>query len=117
MPTRGLLLVLLCVALLAIGQLLFKLSAAQWRVEGWSLATAANLISPIFLLAVGLYGVATVLWIFALRSVPLTTAFPLYALTFVIVPILAHFFVGEPLSARTMVGAAIIVAGIAVSVT
>ena|SRR5689334_20199460 len=116
MTSRGLVLVLSCVLLLAVGQVLFKHAAQQWRVEGWSLATLRNLLSPALLIAMVLYAAATLLWILALRTLPLTTAFPLYALTFVIVPVLAHFFANEPLSARTIAGAVVIVIGVAISV-
>ena len=116
MPLRGLLLALGCVALLAVGQLLFKSAAQQWRVEGWSLATVSSLVSAPLVAAVALYALATVLWVLTLRMVPLTTAYPLYALTFVIVPVLAHYFADEPLSPRSMIGAAVIVAGVLISV-
>jgi drug/metabolite transporter (DMT)-like permease len=116
MPLRGVILVLTCVALLAAGQLLFKFSATQWRVDGVSWSTLRSLFSPVFVLALAIYGVATILWVFALRTMPLTVAFPLYALTFVIVPLLAHWFVGEPLKPGMLIGGAIIVAGVLVAV-
>ena len=112
---RGVILVLVCVALLAAGQLLFKLAAAQWSVDGLSWSTLRSLFSPVFLLALAIYAVATVLWVFALRTLPLTVAFPLYALTFVIVPLLAHWFGGEPLKLNTLVGGGVIVAGVLIA--
>ena len=116
MPLRGLLLALGCVTLLAVGQLLFKSAAQQWRIDGWSLTTFSSLLSAPLIAALALYSLATLLWVLTLRMVPLTTAYPLYALTFVIVPVLAHYFAGEPLSTRSMIGAAVIVAGVVISV-
>jgi len=115
-PTRALLLTLLCVTLLAAGQMLFKVAAAQWRIAGWTWATVEGFLSPALLVALALYAVATVLWVFVLRSVPLTVAFPLYALVFVLVPLGAHFVLGEDFSWNTIVGGAIIVLGVAIAV-
>ena len=115
MTTRWLLLTLLCVALIAAGQLLFKVAAAQWRVDGWSLATARGFLSPAMLLALTLYALATVLWVLVLRAVPLSIAFPLYALVFLLVPLAAQVFLGEPLTLNTLIGGAIIVIGVVVA--
>jgi drug/metabolite transporter (DMT)-like permease len=45
----------------------------------------------------------------------LRIAYPVSALGFVIVPILGHHFLGETFSARTVIGALVIIAGIAIS--
>jgi drug/metabolite transporter (DMT)-like permease len=116
MALRWLLLTLLCAALLAVGQMLFKSAAGQWRVDGWSWSTVSALFSPAFIAALLLYAVVTVLWVAILRAVPLSLAFPVYALTFLFVPLMAHFVGGEPISLRTLVGGAIIVIGVIVSV-
>ena len=116
MSIRWLLLTLLCVALIAAGQILFKVAAAQWRIDGWSWSTVRAFLSPTMVLALVVYGVTTVLWVFILRSVPLATAFPLYALVFVLVPLAAHFVLGEPWSWNAMIGALVIMAGVAIAV-
>jgi drug/metabolite transporter (DMT)-like permease len=105
-----------CVLLLAIGQVLFKIAAGGWRVEGWSLATLRNFLSPPMLVALAVYAIATFAWVFVLRYVPLGAAYPLFSLAFVVTPLLAHFALGEPLAVRTLVGAAIIVIGVVVAV-
>ena len=116
MTARGIVIVLACVAMIAVGQVLFKSAAGQWRVQGWSWVSLRTLFSPSLVLALFIYATATVLWVFALRSIPLSVAYPLFALTFVVVPLLAFALQGEPLSARTFVGAAIIIVGVLVSV-
>jgi drug/metabolite transporter (DMT)-like permease len=112
MSSRGVLLVLACVALIGVGQLLFKAAASQWRIDAGAWIAVRSLLSPAFIAALFIYGCATLLWVFALRTVPLGAAFPLYALTFLIVPVLAHFFAGEPLSVSTLVGGLVIMAGV-----
>jgi drug/metabolite transporter (DMT)-like permease len=116
MSTRWFLLTLLCVVLIAVGQLLFKSAAGQWRVEGWSWATLRSLLSPALLLALALYGLTTVLWVFVLRSAPLSIAYPLYALVFLLVPILEHFVFGETLTWNSLVGGAVIMLGVMIAI-
>jgi drug/metabolite transporter (DMT)-like permease len=116
MSLRSILLTLSCVVLIAIGQLLFKTAAAQWRVEGWSWATLTGFVSPVMLLALFIYGFATLLWVYVLRTVPLATAYALFSLAFLIVPVLAWLVLGERISANTLLGGAIIVVGVIVAV-
>jgi drug/metabolite transporter (DMT)-like permease len=116
MPIRSILLTLFCVLLIAIGQLLFKTAAAQWRIDGWSWTTVREFLSPAMVVAFVVYGFATVLWIYVLRTVPLATAYTLFSLAFLIVPMLAYFILGERLSANTLVGGAIIVVGVIIAV-
>ncbi|MEP7276474.1 MAG: EamA family transporter [Betaproteobacteria bacterium] len=115
MPPRWILLTLACVLLLAVGQLLFRVAAQQWHVEGWSLATARSFLSPTMLAALAIYGAATVLWVLVLRTTPLTLAYSLFALAFVVTPLMAHFVLGEPMGARTLIGAVIIVVGVVIA--
>jgi drug/metabolite transporter (DMT)-like permease len=116
MSTRWLLLTLLCVVLIAAGQMLFKVAAAQWRIDGWSWSTARGFLSPAMVLALILYGMTTVLWVFILRTVPLSAAFPVYALVFVLVPVAAHFLLNEPWSWNALVGGAVILLGVIIAV-
>src|SRR4029453_4495129 len=115
MPARWILLTLACVFLPAVAQLLFKSAAEQWQVDGWTWATVRGFLQPAMLAALALYAFATVLWGFVLRTVPLTLAYSLFALAFVITPLLAHFVLGEPLGARTLIGSALIVTGVVIA--
>ena len=76
----------------------------------------SNFLSPLMIAALVLYGVATVLWVYVLRTVPLSAAYAVFALAFLIVPLLAHFVLDEPLSANVLIGGVIIVVGILVAV-
>ena len=116
MPLRSLLLTVLCVLMIAVGQLMFKSAAAQWKFDGLTWASAVNFLSPLMIAALVLYAVATVLWVYVLRTVPLSAAYSVFAFAFIIVPVLAHFVLDEPLSAKVLVGGAIIVAGIFVAI-
>jgi drug/metabolite transporter (DMT)-like permease len=116
MPARSLLLTLACVVLIAIGQLLFKSAAGQWRVDGWSWSTLRGFLSPVMLVALVIYAAATLLWVFVLRTVPLSSAYAIFSLAFLIVPVLAWMFLGETLSLNTLAGGAIIVVGVIIAV-
>ena len=54
MSTRWLLLTLLCVVLIAAGQMLFKVAAAQWRIDGWSWCAMARAVCWIGTASLGL---------------------------------------------------------------
>ncbi len=116
MTPRSILLTLICVVLIAIGQLMFKSAAGQWRIDGWSWATVRGFLSPTMLAALAIYAGATLLWVFVLRTVPLGTAYSLFSLAFLIVPVLAWAILGEQISVNTLVGSVVIVAGVIIAV-
>ncbi len=98
---------------IAIGQILFKI--ASGRIEKFDLSTVFGLaLDPVFMLALGLYGATTLLWVFVLRSVPLSIAYSFMGITYVAVPVLSMLFLGEGLSWRSFVGAAMIIGGVIV---
>jgi undecaprenyl phosphate-alpha-L-ara4N flippase subunit ArnE len=102
--------------MIAVGQLLFKSAATQWRIDGWSWATARGFLSPAMLVALVVYAGATLLWVYVLRTVPLSTAYSVFALAFLIVPILARLFLGEAITTQTLAGGALIVLGVFIAV-
>jgi len=100
--------VLGCVALIAVGQLLFKYSAgrADGRGGWWGLVS-----DPYLILAGFIYVGATLLWVMQLKAVPLNRAYPLFALAFVLVPLLSHWVFGERLTLPYLAGSVLIIAG------
>lgn len=98
------------IGLLAAGQILFKHAATGIRWEH-----PATLLSWPLFIALLVYALATVGWVFILSRLPLSVAFPFYGLTFLIVPALAWFFLQEPLRMQTMLGGALIMIGVVVS--
>lgn len=103
---------LACMAALAAGQVLFKLSARHVAGAGGMAAFTQLFSYPWFLLCLALYGGATLLWVWILRKVPLTAAYPFYALTFLLVPLLGTLFLGERVDTNYWLGVALIMAGI-----
>jgi len=117
MSVKGFTLVLACVVLIGVGQILFKSAALQLRFDGGAWTALRSAASVSLVVALATYALATVLWLLALRSTPLSIAFPVYALTFAIVPLLAHAFLGETVGWRTFAGAVVIILGVAISVS
>lgn len=96
--------------LLSLGQILFK-----WTSAGLSLKDPHSLLSPSLFAGLVIYGIATVMWILVLKRMPLSLAFPFYGLTFLLVPVLAHYLLGERIGYQTLIGGAIIMAGVFVA--
>ena len=99
--------------LISVGQILFKLTSARAGGADFT-GLLAVLLDPYLLAAIAIYGFGTLVWIYVLKSAPLTVAYPFMALTFCVVPLLAWSLLGETLSLRTMIGAGLIVAGLLV---
>lgn len=104
---------ILCVVGLAIGQILFKVSATSLSVTGsfFSLRTAATLFA-----AMTLYAITSVAWVWVLQKVELGKVYPLMALAFVLVPLGSYFIFGERFQFQYFVGVTFIIIGIVVAV-
>ena len=114
MSTPLFLLTLTTVIGLSGGQILFKLAAEAMNDDG---PIGFSSVRNVYLLsALLVYGLSTALWIAVLRQAPLRLAYPFVAIAFVLVPIFAHWFLGEPLRWQSFVGAGLIGVGIWISV-
>ena len=103
-------------ALLAAGQTLFMVAALKLKGAGGASTDLLSLAAiPSFWLALALYGLGTLLWIFILQTVPLSRAYPFMALAFVMVPLMAMLFFAERLNLTYTVGTVLIVAGVLVT--
>ena len=98
-----------CVVVMAIGQVLFKQVAVNYnKVGSWFDASVLGVLA----IAGTLYVISTALWVWALRDVAISRAYPVFALGFVIVPLLGAWLFGETLSWKFFVGLALIVIGV-----
>lgn len=89
------------------GQVLFKLAA-----NGLNLGQPKTFLSLPLVLALAVYGVATLMWLLVLARLPLSIAFPFYGLTFLLVPVWAAIFLGETLRVHTLLGGFVILVGV-----
>ena len=108
------LLALLTAFFMACGQMLFKFGAENWSgnsIAEWFWSFLSN---PFLMAAIFLYSLTIVIWIFVLRTLPLSIAYPLTALSYVIVPVLSYFFIHEKITLQTAIGGLFIILGIIV---
>jgi drug/metabolite transporter (DMT)-like permease len=102
----------ICVLAITAGQLLFKRLGLDIQ-DGAALLSFR--VAAVAVAAFTIYGAATVLWIYLLRFVALRDAYVFMALSFVLVPLAAHFFFGEELTPGSIAGALLVVSGIVVT--
>jgi drug/metabolite transporter (DMT)-like permease len=100
------------------GQLIIKARSARHAAEpsgGTEGYLRAMLLDPFVLSGLLAAGFAAICWILAVRQLPLAFAYPMMALTFVLVPLGASILFDEPLSLVRSAGLALIVAGVAIN--
>jgi drug/metabolite transporter (DMT)-like permease len=96
-------------------EVLLKVGASETRrVEGWEWTGLMSLASMWIWLAIVLVILSFLCWIYVLRHIPLSIAFPLSNVVHVLVPLSCWIFLGELISATRWCGIAIVVFGLAV---
>ena len=108
-------LMILTPIMIAFGQILFKMTGDKLATTGAPFYT--SFYDPIFISSLALYGLATLLWIYVLKTAPLSYAYPFMALSFVIVPLLAAFYLKEPVTLKYAFGTGLIVLGLIIAQT
>lgn len=91
-----------------LGQVLLKAGAGG---EGGFLA---QLFRPATMVGLVCYGGAALLYIVALRRIPMSVALPCTAASYVVIALVGHFAFGEALGAQKVLAIALISAGVVV---
>ena len=100
---------------LAGGPVLFKLAALRFTPAArWTDNVVSLALNPYLVIAVLLYALLSVVWVWVLTFVPLSIAYPFVALTFVLTVASGALLFGEPVTVRLMLGGAMIIAGLIV---
>ena len=109
------LLLLTSVALTAVAQILFK-SAIRAMPRDADLLSflQAVLLSPTVLLGILLFGLGFLIWLVALRDLPVSRAYAFVAFGIVLVTLFGHLFLRESIPLSGGVGMALVVTGLAV---
>lgn len=106
------LLVLIQCILLASGQALLKNALNKVPHVEWSWSFFASQITNWWFLAAGLtLGAATVLWLYILRKYPLSQAYPMTSLSYVVNIFIAMIFFGESVPLSHWIGVLLVVVG------
>lgn len=105
---------LISVALGSIGQLILKIGSAEVRTGGGIWATVLTLINLKIITAICCFVISMFLWIFVLRKMELSLAYPMVSLGYIFVMMLSFYFLQEQLSLTKFLGTGLIVAGVVV---
>lgn len=103
---------IICVICIAIGQILFKLSASslQRTSSFFNLSTVLPLV-----FALALYGLTTIAWVWVLQNLELGRIYPLMALTFILVPLGSYLIFKERFRTQYFFGIFMIITGIVIT--
>ena len=110
----AILLVLACTLLVAIAQYLIKLGANRLSHAGLVATMIGIFTIPQLFAGYCLYGIFTVLFVYALRHGELSVLYPLISLSYVWVTITAVLAFHESVNPFKIIGVAVIILGVAV---
>jgi multidrug transporter EmrE-like cation transporter len=105
------------VLLNAIAQLLLKagtnvlgvitLTRDNWAGQFWRMA-----LEPHFVAGVACYGISLIVWILGLSRVPVSVAYPMLSIGYVINAVAAYYLFGESVSVTRWLGIGFIIVGV-----
>ncbi len=105
---RAVALGVVCAALGSLGQIMFKMSS-----DSISFLSPSSLLNRYLIAGLGMYGVATLLYLYALRDVEVSVLYPVISLSYVFVLLLGSALLGERTFYWNYAGAALVVLGVA----
>jgi len=85
----------------------FEFSMANVMPIGWKLATEWHIVTAMFC-----YGISVVVWILALSRVPVSIAFPMLSMAYVVNAVAAKYLLGEDFNVTKLVGMGVIIIGV-----
>lgn len=99
---------------ISFGQILFKKTALTMKAmtRPWYI-----IVDPYFIGALVIYGGATLVWIYVLQHLPLSRAYTIMSVGFILVPVLSYYFFQEPLTVKFFMGSLLIMAGVILTQT
>jgi multidrug transporter EmrE-like cation transporter len=111
-PWLQLVLSIVCVV---VSELLLKRGASDTADPAgeWSWTGVNSLASPLVWWAIILIIISFISWLYVLKYIPLTVAFPLSRVVDILVPLSCWIFLGESISTRRWCGIALVVIGLA----
>jgi undecaprenyl phosphate-alpha-L-ara4N flippase subunit ArnE len=117
---KTLFLILASVAMGVSGQLCLKagmdqIGALATGSVGTLMQTALRVVTtPLVFLGLAFYALGSVFWLLVLSKLDLSLAYPMLALTYVLIPLAAQFILGEQVPTLRWLGVGIIFAGVVV---
>jgi drug/metabolite transporter (DMT)-like permease len=80
------------------------------NIDGDSLKALAG--SPIVWLGLVLFGLSAIVWLVVLSRATLSFAYPFASLSYVLILVLGHFVLDEPVTSLRLAGVGLIIAGV-----
>jgi multidrug transporter EmrE-like cation transporter len=110
-------LILTGVLLNAAAQLLLKAGATRLNSLDWSISNATSLAGSLasnwpIIGGLGCYVISVVIWIGALTKVPVSVAYPMLSIGYIVNAIAAYYLFSESLSMMKILGIGLIVVGV-----
>ena len=107
----------LSVVCVFVSELLLKRGASDTAnpAQAWSWTGVTALASPLVWSGIIFVIISFISWLYVLRYIPLTIAFPLSRVVDILVPLGCWFFLGEAISPRRWCGIALVIIGLAVT--
>ena len=85
----------------------FEFSMENIVPIGWKLATEWHIA-----VALACYALSVLIWILALSRVPVSVAFPMLSMAYIVTAVAAWFMLGEALSVTKLAGIGVIILGV-----
>jgi len=85
----------------------FEFSMENVLPIGLKLATEWHIATALFC-----YAFSVVVWVLALSRVPVSIAFPMLSMAYIVTAVAAWYLLGEPLSVTKLVGISVIILGV-----
>lgn len=99
-----------CIAAETVQQLSFKLGAG--KAEAAPHFFRGVVLQPLIWIGAALWAIESIAWVLVLQRAPLSMAYPVMTLTYATVPLAGLVLLKERMTARQMVGAGLIFAGV-----
>jgi drug/metabolite transporter (DMT)-like permease len=112
MSLANFVLIVLNTLILVTGQFLWKYGMMKTTLKLDPLSIIKILFSPFIFSGLVMYGFATILWLFILSRVPLSIAYPVQSIAYVLAVFGAYFIFNEPLSPTKIIGVILIILGV-----
>src|SRR3989338_9590286 len=85
----------------------FEFSVENMLPIGWKLATEWHIATALFC-----YALSVVVWVLALSRVPVSIAFPMLSMAYIVTAVAAWYLLDEPFNMTKLVGIGVIILGV-----
>lgn len=108
------LLLVIGIIIVSAGQLLLKRGVFDVDIQP-SIEILSNILkSPYLILGISLYGLGSILWLFVLKRMPLSVAYPSMSISYIIVFFASGILFTETLGFTKILGVALIFLGVSI---